>query len=246
MLDTRSAVGTTRTTRVPAQGQVDLQVSGADTGIPAGATAIALTVTGVNASTISDIRVYPATSATSTVPIVSNINVRVGPAVPNVVIVKIGEGGKVRLRNGAGLVHLVADVAGYYDANASGSLFRPVAPSRILDTRSRLGTSPGASIRVGPGQAISLVVAGAAQVPSFATAAVLNVTGVASSANTDIRVYPAASSAVPKVSNLNLSVGQTAADLVLVKLGGGKVTLRNSAGSVALLADVAGWFGPAS
>ena len=51
--------------------------------------------------------------------------------------------------------------------------------------------------------------------------------------------------AVPEVSNLNLAAGQTAADLVIVKLGNRAVALRNDSGSVALLTDVSGWFGPA-
>ncbi len=244
VLDTRARVGTPTATRVPAGGQVDLQIAGQG-GVPAGATAVAMTVTAVSPTSGTDIRVYPAVSDTATVPLVSNINVRVGPAVPNVVIVKIGAGGKVRLRNSAGAVHLLADVAGYYDGAADGSLFRPVAPARILDTRSRLGQPAGSPTRIGPGMAIDLRVGGVSQVPRSAAAAVLNVTGVAATASTDVRVYPSTAGTVPVVSNLNLGPGQTAADLVVVKLGGGKARLRNSAGTVGLLTDVFGWFGPA-
>jgi hypothetical protein len=32
------------------------------------------------------------------------------------VVVKLGAGGKVSLYNGAGTVHVIADVAGWYDA----------------------------------------------------------------------------------------------------------------------------------
>jgi hypothetical protein len=176
---------------------------------------------------------------------VSNINVRPGAGVPNVVIVKVGQDGKVRLRNQSGGVHLLADVAGWYDAGST-SLFRPVDPARILDTRSRLGTSPTASTTVGAGESIAVRVGGRSQVPSLASAAVLNVTGVAATASTDVRVYPASASTVPVVSNLNLAAGQTAADLVVVKLGNRSVRLRNNSGEVGLLADVSGWFGPAS
>lgn len=245
ILDTRNAVGTPTKTRVPAGGQVDLTVAGAG-GVPAGARAVALTVTAVNASASTDVRVYPAVSDTATVPIVSNINARVGPGVPNVVIVKLGEGGKVRLRNQSGEVHLLADVAGYYDASPQGSLFRAVTPRRLLDTRTRLGTSSSAPTRLGAAQTLTVNVGGVAQIPRLATAAVLNVTGVAASASTDVRVFPATASSTPVVSNLNLSKGQTAADLVVVKLGNGQVKIFNNAGSVALLADAAGWFGPAS
>ncbi len=178
LLDTRTGVGTSRTTRVGPGEVVDLAVTGGSSPVPSGATAVALTVTAVSATTSTDVRVYPTPASGSTPPVVSSINVRPGPAVPNVVIVKIGQNGRVRLRNEAGGVHLLADVAGWYDASTSGSLFRPVNPSRTLDTRSRLGTSSTADTTVGPGESVLLRVGGVAQVPSLASAAVLNVTGV--------------------------------------------------------------------
>ena len=246
ILDTRSQVGTDRTSRVGPGEFVDLAVTGGSSPVPAGATAAVLTVTAVSATSSTDVRVYPTPSGTTAPPVVSNINVRPGAAVPNVVIVKLGQDGKVRLRNESGGVHLLADVAGWYDGSASGGLFRPVNPSRILDTRSRLGTSASADTTVGPGESIALRVGGVAQVPSLATAAVLNVTGVSATSSTDVRVYPATATSVPEVSNLNLATGQTAADLVVVKLGNRSVRLRNQAGELGLLADVSGWFGPAS
>lgn len=246
LLDTRSQVGTERTSRVGAGEVVDLAVTGGSSPVPAGASAVALTVTAVSATTATDVRVYPTPAASTPPPVVSSINVRPGAAVPNVVIVKLGQGGKVRLRNQSGGVHLLADVAGWYDASTSGSLFRPVGPTRILDTRSRLGTSSTAATTVGAGEVVVLRVGGLAQVPSLASAAVLNVTGVAATASTDVRVYPATATTPPGVSNLNLAPGQTAADLVVVKLGSRSVRLRNNAGEVGLLADVSGWFGPAS
>jgi len=246
LLDTRSQVGTTRTNRVGAGEFVDLALTGGSSPVPAGASAVALTVTAVSALTATDVRVYPTPAGDAAPPVVSNINVRPGAAVPNVVIVKVGQNGKVRLRNQSGGVHLLADVAGWYDASTSGSLFRPVEPSRILDTRSRVGTSSTAATTVGAGESVVLRVGGLAQVPSLASAAVLNVTGVSASASTDVRVYPATATTPPEVSNLNLAAGQTAADLVVVKLGNRSVRLRNNAGEVGLLADVSGWFGPAS
>ena len=243
VLDTRKALGTPTTTPVAAGGLLDLQVTGPAGRVPDSATAVILTVTAVGATTGTDVRAYPAAD-TATVPLVSNINADARTAVPNVVIVKIGQDGRVRLRNSQGAVHLLADLAGYYDDSTTGSLFRPVEPARILDTRTRLGRPAGSATRVGPGQAIDLRVGGVAQVPRSARAAVLTVTGAEASATTDVRVYPSTAGAVPVVSNLNLSRGQTAADLVVATLGGGRVRLRNAAGSVALLADVSGWFGP--
>ena len=246
VLDTRRALGTPTTTPVPAGGVLDLQVAGPGGRVPVGATAVLLTVTAVAATARTDVRAYPTAADTATVPLVSNINADARSVVPNVVIVRIGEAGQVRLRNAAGQVHLLADVAGYYDDSTTGSLFRPVEPARLLDTRTRLGRPAGSPTRVGPGLSIDLLVGGVARVPRSARAAVLNVTGVDASAATDVRVFATTSPTVPVVSNLNLVGGQTAADLVISTLGDRRVRLRNAAGSVALLADVSGWFGPAS
>ncbi|MCU1445813.1 MAG: N-acetylmuramoyl-L-alanine amidase [Frankiales bacterium] len=246
LLDTRSQIGTTRTDRLGPGEFVDLAVTGDSSPVPLGASAVALTVTAVSPTTSTDVRAYPTPFVDTAPPRASNINAGPGAPVPNVVIVRLGQDGRVRLRNQAGSVHLLADLAGWYDASSSGSLFRPVNPSRILDTRTRLGTSPTAATTVGPAESVLLRVGGKAQVPSLATAAVLNVTGVAATASTDVRVYPATANEPPRVSNLNLAPTQTAADLVVVRLGDRMVRLRNSGGRVALLADVSGWFGPAS
>ena len=205
--------------------------------VPSDASAVVLTVTAVGPSADTDVRVYP-TPTTPTVPTVSNVNAPRGSVVPNAVVVPLGPGGSVRLRNAAGAVHLLADVAGWYDGTP-GSLFRPAGPTRLLDTRTT-------SAPVGPGQVVELTVAGVSGVPSLASAAVLNVTGVSATQVTDVRVYPSTTSTPPRVSNLNLAPGETAADLVVARLGDGGIRLRNASGQVHLLADVAGWFGPAA
>jgi hypothetical protein len=116
----------------------------------------------------------------------------------------------------------------------------------VLDTRVRLGTASGSPTRLGPGGTTTLTVGGATTVPRFATAAVLNLTGVSASARTDLRAYPATAPAPPVVSNLNLDRGSTAADLAVVKLGDGSARIRNHSGTVGVVVDAAGWFGPAA
>ena len=78
-----------------------------------------------------------------------------------------------------------------------------------------------------------------------------SVTAVGATGPTDIRVYPTpGDGSAPLVSNLNLNPRQTAADLAISRIGDpdtvgrGQVRLRNAAGTVALVADLAGWFGP--
>jgi hypothetical protein len=239
LLDTR------RTASVGPAGQLDLRVAGTG-GVPADATAVALTVTAVGATAETDVSVYPASEDAAAVPQVSSLNVRSADAVPNLVLVRVGTDGTVRLRNTSGRVHLLADLAGYYSDDPGGDLFRAVTPRRVLDTRIRLGTPAGSPLRLGPGGTTTLTVGGATTVPRLASAAVLNLTGVSATGRTDLRAYPATAPAPPLVSNLNLVRGRTAADLAVVKLGGGAVRIRNTAGTVGVVVDAAGWFGPAS
>ena len=250
ILDTRTGVGVRAGTVGPG-GTVDVPVRGVRTAsgpVPASATAVVLNVTATGGTVATDVRAYPTGTA---VPGASNLNVAAGATVPNLVTVRIGADGRVRLRNGQGSVHLIGDIAGWYTPDAAGAGFAAVGPSRILDTRTGLG-APRA--RLGRGGVVDLRVTGAlraadgstATVPADARAVVLNVTATGVSGGTDVRVYPTPTSpTVPSVSNLNLRRGQTAANLVTVAVGaGGQVRLRNSFGDLHLVADLAGYYAP--
>jgi hypothetical protein len=241
LLDTRDGTGAPAGP-VGAGQSIDLTVTGGRGSVPDTATAVVLTVTAVNATSVTDIRVYPTPADSgSPPPTISNINVGSRQIVPNLVIAKIGDGGRLRLRNSGGSVDLVADLAGWYDANPTGALFHVLAPRRVLDTRTEpVSRLPGGATR-------DLQLAGVAGVPSTGAAAVaVNVTGVDASQTTDVAVYPTPNDdSFPLASNLNLLAHQTAADLALVATGvGGQIRLRNSSGELALVADVVGWFGP--
>jgi Tol biopolymer transport system component len=249
ILDTRSpAVGVPSAGRVPASSPIDLQVTGSlptadgrTITVPADATSVVLNVTATSASSNTDVRVYPTPDAGTARPLVSNLNLRAGETTPNLVTVAVGSGGKVRLANAAGAVHLLADLAGYYSASSAGR-YVPVVPQRFLDTRSGTG-SAGTPVRAG--QFADLKVAGTRGVPPAALAAVLNVTATSVTAPTDVRAYPtpASGGAVPTVSNLNLTRGATRANLAIVKPGSdGRVRIRNEGGAVHLIGDLAGYF----
>ena len=98
--------------------------------------------------------------------------------------------------------------------------------------------------RVAASGTVGLQVTGRGGVPATGVAAVVvNVTVTGPSASGFITVYPSGTSQ-PTASNLNFTAGQTIPNLVTVKLGtDGKIDLRNnSAGSVHLIADVAGYY----
>ena len=251
LLDTREGGSAAR---VLPGGTVDVQVAGVRTSrgqVPPGATAAVLNVTVTGGTTSTDVRAYPTGSA---VPVVSNLNAPAFRTVPNLVTVPLGRDGKVTLRNNAGSVHLLADLAGWYGPGA-GDGFAPAGPGRLLDTRST--SRDRAAGAVGPGGSVDLRVTGqlttadgeALTVPGDASAVVLNVTGTGGTApSTDVRVYPTPTGdAVPTSSNLNLARGQTAAGLVVVAVGeAGRVRLRNSSGQLHLLADVVGYYAPSA
>ncbi|MEO5746300.1 MAG: peptidoglycan recognition protein, partial [Terracoccus sp.] len=119
---------------------------------------------------------------------------------------------------------------------ASPSLFTAAGPRRVLDTRAGIGAPRDA---VGARSAITLTVPG---LPAGTTAVVLNVTATSPTADTFVSLYPNGRSS-GGTSSLNLRRGQTSATLVTVGVGSGNtVRLYNSAGSVQLVADVAGYY----
>lgn len=244
ILDTRNGLGA-RQAKLGARGELDLQVTGSlastngrTISVPADASAVVLNVTATGVTNATDVRVYPVT-ADGALPTVSNLNLSPGQTAPNLVTVAVGDGGKVRLRNANGNLDLIADIAGYYSAGASGQ-FVPVSPTRFLDTRTGTGAAPIPTTAAG---FVDLGLAGFRGLPTGATAVVLNVTGTGVSTSTDVRAYPlAAGGAVPTVSNLNLGTSLTRANAVIVKTGDdGRVRIRNAAGQLNLIADVAGY-----
>jgi hypothetical protein len=145
----------------------------------------------------------------------SNLNYAAGQTVPNMVVVKVGEGGKVDLFNAAGSADVIVDVAGWYgtEAAAEGSRYSTLNPYRILDTR----TGPGP---LGPAGTRSVQVTGRGGVPASGVSAVaLNVTVTNPTAAGYLTAWPG-SGARPLASNLNYVAGQTVANMVVVKVGG--------------------------
>jgi hypothetical protein len=241
LLDTRNGTGGFPIKPVPPGGFLDLHVTGGQRNVPDTATAVILTVTALNATTVTDVRAYPTPADGSGPPLASNLNLGPRRVVPNMVIAKVGSGGSVRLFNSAGSVDLVVDLAGWFDDGPNASLFHVVAPQRVLDTRAQFVK------RLGAGEVLDVRVAGVAGVPSAGgTGVAVNVTGVDASTSTDVAVYPTPNDqTVPLASNLNLVPHETAADLAAVALGlGGQIRLHNAAGDLALVVDLVGWFGP--
>jgi len=116
------------------------------------------------------------------------------------------------------------------------SQFVPVAPTRILDTRSS-GAKPTA------GSTTVVPIAGASGVPATGvTAVVLNLTATEATGAGFVTVFPTGTSR-PNVSSMNLEyAGQTIPNLVTVPLGAdGSVSVYSQSGTH-LIADIAGYY----
>lgn len=207
-------------------------------GVPDDATAVALNVTVTGGTAASDLRLWPNAIAQ---PQVSSLNWLPGETVPNLVVVGVGAGGRVNIRNQAGEVHVIADLVGWYGpaADPTGALYRPVAPTRVQDSRK---PDVGLEGAWAPAQTRVLDLDDVTTVPADATAVAIGITATEGTAASDLRVWPTAG-AGGTTSTLNWVAGQTRPNVALVPLDAQhQISLRNTAGEVHVIADVVGWF----
>lgn len=194
------------------------------------------TVTGSTAG--SDLQVYP--SGRRPAQRTSNVNMRAGQTVADLVTVALGDGGAVSLSTSRGATHVILDVVGWYGDGTDSSRvgFFPLEPRRILDTRS--SRQP-----VQSGLDRPVRVTGVGGVPvSGATAVAVNTTVVGSTRATDVQLYPAGERPATRTSSVNVPGAAAVANLAVVKVGAdGQIVLSTSAGSTHVLLDVVGWYG---
>ncbi|HWI03114.1 MAG TPA: hypothetical protein VNT52_04695 [Acidimicrobiales bacterium] len=108
ILDTRDGTGGI-TGAIPANGSVDVQITGRG-GVPStGVRAVILNATVTGTAAPGYLTIHPAGIAR---PIVSDLNFNAGETRPNLVVVQVGAGGKVSLFSAAG-THVIFDVAGW-------------------------------------------------------------------------------------------------------------------------------------
>jgi hypothetical protein len=233
--DTRSGSGLPNAgLTLGAGGQLDIQVTGAG-GVPGpgpGASAAILNVTVTNPTASSVLTAWPTGVAR---PTASNLNWVPNQTVPNRVIVPVGSGGKISVYNAKGTADVIVDVSGYFtDGTASGTLFIPHVPHRIVDTRGHA--------KVGQGGTLTLAVWNHFGIPSTATAVIVNVTATDTTASSFLTVYPSTSPR-PTASDLNWTAGVTVPNLVAGTLGTtGAISVYNARGTTDVVVDLVGYF----
>ena len=231
ILDTRVVGGP-----VAAGAVRDVHVTGIGDVPTANVSAVVLNVTVTDTISSGFLTVFPTGSA---LPTASNLNWSPGVTIPNLVVVKVGDAGKVSVyQSGPGSAQVIADVAGYYLGGTPDKpgTFVALAPSRVLDTR-----TSGAVLAGGD---VSLSILGKGGVPaSGVSAVVMNTTVTETRSGGFLTVYPS-SVALPTASNLNWGTGTTIPNLVTVQTGAdGVVKFHNgSQGSTQVIADTAGFY----
>ncbi|MBI2704550.1 MAG: hypothetical protein HYX32_04575 [Actinobacteria bacterium] len=232
VLDTRDGTGGKGSAFGPGE-SFRLSLAGA---IPAGASAAVLNITAVGQTEPTFVTVWPGGQSR---PLSSNLNPRPGiNAVPAMATTRVAPDRSIGLYNNSGSVGLIVDVVGYYGApgDATGSLYAPLQPVRVLDTRDTTGGHPGP---FGGAEQFALSLP---QLPSDAAAAVLNVTSTGATGDTHVTVWP---DGVPRplASSLNPQPGLTRANLTVSKVGtGNRVLLYNNSASTDLIVDLVGYY----
>ena len=203
-------------------------------GIPATATALALTVHSTNAVADGFVTVWPCNSDR---PTTSVLNATTGSSVTNHTQVGLDSGGAVCLYAQTSM-HLVVDVSGWFGPTATAQ-FHALMPSRVMDTREDVGL-PG-PFSAGQNRAITVV--GTDGVPSTGVQAIAaEVTSVDASIAGYITVHPCITP-VPSISMVRNFAHSTAATTVTgIVDARGRWCLQAST-AMQVLIDVSGWYG---
>jgi uncharacterized protein (DUF1501 family) len=237
VMDSRDGTGGVRTGAMAAGEVSKVPVRGVS-GVPSDAIAVVANVTAVAATEPGYFTVFPGQTAR---PSTSNLNIRPGRPVPNLVVMGIGTDGCIDVFNSHGAAHCLVDVFGYFAAGGAGDRFTPLPPKRLFDTRTGAGVRPGKIAHQSP---VDVQVSGVAGVPAGATAVVINLTVVEPESPGWMRMRPAGESVVTDTSNLNFFANDVVPNLTMCKLGAnGQITIDGAGAGAHVLGDVFGYFG---
>ena len=235
---------------VAANTSVPVTVTGTLTGVPATATAVVANVTAAGATAPSFLTVYP---AGATMPTASNLNFGkqgTNAAIANRVTVGVGTTGQIEVYNHTGTVNVDVDIDGYYTGiGGTGSVFVPITPVRVADTRTASKVGTQTSLAANSSETFNIATTASA-IPATATAVATNVTVVPGNAPGYLTVYPAAATSNPVASDINWTAGETPAVpnfTVADTAGTGNVKIYNGNGAtVDVIVDADGYFAAAA
>lgn len=219
--------------------------------LPPGASTVAVNVTATDATKPTFLTLYPDDG--SPLPNASNLNVFPSQQVANLVVVKLGPSGAIKVHNDQGLANVILDVQGTMASGAGGRFVTLPAPVRLLDTRPAYSRDNYHRTPLAPGETMTVPVTGNSQLPPGVTitspsAAVLNVTTVDPVAPGYLAVFPSAGRCAPgpgcfHSSNVNFAADPALPNRVISRVDDGNVYIFNGgSGNVDVVVDISGYF----
>lgn len=142
----------------------------------------------------------------------------------------------------SGDTNVIIDIVGFYATGMSGTRFHSMsAPTRIVDTRTSLGTTT-----LGAGTTRIVTAPGSVADPTTTVALVTNTTAVKPTAGTYLTLW-ANGGTRQSPSNVNAAPAQIVSNMAMVGLepGTAKFDIYNHSGTTNVVVDVAGRFDPA-
>ncbi len=214
--------------------------------VPSGAIAVTGNLTVTGQTNLGYLSIGPVAQNN---PTSSTLNFPVNDDRANAVTVALGAGGTLSITYAAPTLgqtaHVIFDVTGYFTPDASGAVFVPLTPTRVLDSRDGTGGLSGAfSSHV----ARTFTVIGHASVPSGAIAVTGNLTVTQQTSLGYLFIGPVAMNN-PTSSTLNFPLNDDRANAVTVALSGtGTLSVTYAAPTLGKTAhvifDVTGYFVP--
>jgi len=223
-VDTRAGLGARSG---PVSGPLTVTVP--DT-VPADATGVVLNASVVNPSAAGYVRVAPGTST----PLATTLNFVGHQSATGLLVTPVDAARNATVTVYGGSGQVVLDAVGYYtSAVGDGGHWVPLAPSRIVDSRTGTGGVTGP-------QHGDVAVTLPDSVPADARGVVLNVSVVEPAYAGYLRVAPTGTT--PTTTALNYSAVQSATGLVLTRSTGRSVTVSLHGGAAQLVVDLIGYY----
>jgi hypothetical protein len=240
ILDTRSGLGLKGTLK--ANVSRTLSVAGAH-GIPNDATAITANLTIVGQTRAGFVSITPNPQAN---PQTSTINFPVGDTRANGLTAQLNGSGDLSIifKAASGETHAILDVTGYYRNAPSGSLFYPLPPARLVDTRAGvLATELAGPFNANAPRTFEAIGHGGISLAATAITGNLTITGQTAGGYASITPDAVAN---PATSTINFPLGDTRANGVTVPLnvdGELAIVYKAAAGKKThMIVDVTGYF----
>jgi hypothetical protein len=223
-------------------------------GIPAEASGVEASITSVSPSASGFFRAYPADQPMPTATFLSKT---AHQDITNTGALALATTGTTDLkaRNFGGTSQYVIDVQGYFidpDLIDDGTMFVPLTPCRVVDTRVTGGAFADREIRAyevaGSGSAFAAQggKAGGCGIPAEATAVEASVSAVSPSGPGFFRAYPA-DQPMPTATFLNFAASQDITNtgaIALATTGTTDLKARNFGGTSQYVIDVQGYYAP--